>query len=215
MRLLSRRDSGLIVDDEQMDSGILAIIAAAVGGLIGFVTATMTSWMNLKRARLQGEQQHDNEMRRWRAEQLVSAYKALTQWLTGIFHAVEDLQLAETWRDTSAADRDQDFGDVIKRWFQGPLRMPDPVAASRVSWSHAVRHGVVKLEQQIELYIARAFERADDPDSGWLQSMYDGKDEIINAIDQIVAQMREEVYGLDATASKTQNQSVAEDRPAG
>jgi hypothetical protein len=91
-----------------MDSGVLALIAVAVGGLIGLVTATLTSWMNLRQARLQGEQQHDNELRRWRAEQLASAYEALSQWLTGIFHAVEDLQLAETWRDASAADRDRD-----------------------------------------------------------------------------------------------------------
>jgi hypothetical protein len=35
-----------------MDSGTLAIIATAVGGLIGFGTATLTSWMNLRQARL-------------------------------------------------------------------------------------------------------------------------------------------------------------------
>jgi hypothetical protein len=183
-----------------MDYGTLAIIATAVGGLIGFGTATLTSWMNLRQARLQGEQQHDNEMLRWRAEQLASAYEALSLWMTGLFHAVQDLQLAETWRNASAGDGDRDFGQVIKRWLQGPLRMPESVAATRISWSYAIRHSVVKLDQQIELYVALAFEHDDDPDSGWLQSMYDGKDEIIYAIDRTMIQMREELYGPDATA---------------
>lgn len=198
-----------------MNSGVLAIVAAAVGGLIGFVTSTLTSWMNLRQARLQGEQQHDNEMRRWRAEQLASAYEALSRWLTGIFHAVEDLQLAEAWRDASEADHDRDFGEVIKSWLQGPLRMPDSVAVTRVSWSYVIRYSVVKLDQQIELYIARAFERDDDQDSGWLQGMYDGKDEIIYSIDRMMIQMREELYGPDATAPENQKYQRRKDRPAG
>jgi hypothetical protein len=48
-----------------------------------------------------------------------------------------------------------------------------------------------------------AFEHDDDPDSGWLQSMYEGKDEIIYAVDRTMIQMREELYGPDATAPPT------------
>jgi hypothetical protein len=147
-------------------------------------------------------------MRRWGAEQLASAYAALSRWLTGLFNAVEDLQLAETWRDASAADGDRDFGQVIKRWLQGPLRMPESVAATRVSWSYAIRHSVVKLDQQIELYIALAFEHDDAPDSGWLQSMYDDKDEILYTIDRTMIHMREELYGPDATAPETRGTST-------
>lgn len=182
-----------------MDSGVLAITATAVGGLIGFATATLTSWMNLRQARLQGEQHHDNETRRWRAERLASAYEELSRWLTDIFHAVQHLQLRETWRDSSAPDDDRDFGEVIKGWLQGPLRMPNSAAATRVFWSYATRHSIVGLEQQIELYIARAFERDDDPEGDWLQSMYDGKDEILYAIDRTLIAMRQELYGPDAT----------------
>ncbi|HCT80686.1 MAG TPA: hypothetical protein DGG94_05185 [Micromonosporaceae bacterium] len=181
---------------------LIGVGGTLMAAVLGFLANMWTSRNSLEQVKLQGEQQHRNQMQLWRVQQLAHSYQELGSWLTSVYHATHDLQLKETWR----SDEDYpDFETEIRNWEQGTLRLPETVAATRVAWSYSVRRAEVQLRTRVELYVATATDR--DSEDEWIQAMYDGLDEILILVDRMLIGMREEVYGSDASYEAVRERS--------
>jgi hypothetical protein len=186
-----------------MDMALLIGVGGTLlAAVLGFLANVWTSRNNLMQVKLQGAQQHESQMELWRVQQLSDAYGQLGQWLTTVHHATHDLQLRETWRNDGEY---LDFETEIRFWEQGPLRLPESVAATRVAWSYTVRRAEVKLRARVELYVAMAMDRDNQED--WIKAMYDGLDEILVLVDRMLISMREEIYGPDPGFETTREES--------